>query len=120
MNPSTTLFDIAYARSGDKGAHVNIGVIAYNKEGFHFIDSLLNEELIKEYFSGLGIVEVEKYPMENLWAINFVLKKALGKGGSSSLRLDSQGKALGQALLEMPITIDLNILKNIQRQPDLD
>ncbi|MEC7838499.1 MAG: hypothetical protein VX777_00515 [Chlamydiota bacterium] len=116
MKSQITLYDIAYARSGDKGADVNIGIIAYNLEGFNFLNNLLDKQKIKEYFSSIKIADVEKYPIENLWAINFILKGALGKGGSSSLRLDSQGKALGQALLEMPISIDPSILEKIRQK----
>ena len=111
-----TLYDIAYARSGDKGAHSNIGVIAYSLEGFYFLNKILTQEKIIDYFHGLGIQSVEKYPMENLWAINFVLKSALKDGGSSSLRLDAQGKALGQALLEMNIDVPEDLFKKICSQ----
>ncbi len=37
--------------------------------------------------------------------MNFILQGVLAGGGSRSLRIDAQGKALGQALLEMPIDV---------------
>jgi hypothetical protein len=39
----------------------------------------------------------------NLEALNFILPDILAGGGSRSLRIDSQGKTLGMALLEMPV-----------------
>ena len=100
---SFTLGEIAHARSGDKGNHSNIGVIAYTQEGFEYINKLLTPAVVKKYFSALGVTSVEKYEMENILAINFVLKNALGGGAGCSLRIDTQGKILGTAILEMEI-----------------
>lgn len=100
---SKILRDIAYARSGDKGGSANIGVIVYKEEDYEKVNTLLTEERIANYFAGIGVEKVKKYPLKNLLALNFVLIGALGKGGSSLLRIDAQGKALGQALLEMEI-----------------
>ena len=36
-------------------------------------------------------------------ALNFLLHDVLGGGGSRSLRVDAQGKALGQAMLQRRI-----------------
>ena len=44
-----------------------------------------------------------RYEVPNLQALNFVLSGVLDGGGSRSLRIDSQGKALGQAILELEI-----------------
>lgn len=95
------LKDLAYARSGDKGANANIGVIAYNKEGYRFLKERLTEEKVAEYFSALGSRKVRRYELPKLLAFNFVLYGALDGGGSVSLRTDAQGKALGQAILQM-------------------
>ena len=94
---------IAYARSGDKGNNSNIGVIAYTEAGYQFLLKHLTAEKVEVFFKPLGTESVTKYELPNLLAFNFVLKGALGGGGSRSLRIDSQGKALGQAILEMPL-----------------
>lgn len=108
---SFTLGDIAHARSGDKGNHSNIGVIAYTKEGYEYINKVLTSQKIKKYFSKLGVTSVEKYEMENILAINFILKNALGGGAGCSLRIDTQGKILGTAILEMEIPKPKNFAK---------
>jgi hypothetical protein len=97
------LRNIAYARSGDKGSGANIGVIAHTAAGYQILLNVLTAERVREFFSRLGPGKVMRYELPNLLALNFVLPSALGDGGSLSLRIDAQGKALGQALLEMPM-----------------
>ncbi len=101
---------IAYARSGDKGSSANVGVIAYNSQAYEFLLDYLTAEKVHEYFLPLAPRKTTRYELSNLWALNFVLEGVLAGGGSQSLRYDSQGKALGQALLEMPIEIPTQIL----------
>ncbi len=109
------LYTIAYARSGDKGAHANIGVIAYNALGFSFLQKELTAERVDAYFKPLGVTKTIRYELTNLEAFNFMLHNILDGGGSRSLRLDSQGKALGQALLQMPVEVPQEILEKIKR-----
>jgi hypothetical protein len=97
------LKELAYARSGDKGSNANIGVIAYTSENYLFLKTRLTEEIVAQYFSCLGSRKVKRFELPNLLAFNFVLYGALEGGGSLSLRTDSQGKALGQAILQMSL-----------------
>jgi hypothetical protein len=97
------LAEIAHARSGDKGNHANVAIIAYTPAGFEFIKEFLTAERIAEYFRALEPRTVERYLAANVWACNFVLYDALGGGASRSMRSDNQGKALGQAALLMEI-----------------
>jgi hypothetical protein len=97
------LKEIAYARSGDKGSNANIGVIAYTLEDYKFLDLYLTAERVQHYFAPLAPLNTIRYALPNLWAFNFVLKGVLNGGANHSLRIDSQGKALGQALLFMDI-----------------
>ena len=63
----------------------------------------LTQEAVKNYFSPLGGGAVMRYDVPNLQALNFVLEGVLAGGGSRSLRIDSQGKTLGMALLELQV-----------------
>lgn len=92
-----TLYDIACARSGDKGTNANIGVIARGDGIWEFLQDWLTAERVAAYFSPLGIESVARFELPNLGALNFVLRGAL----RSTLRTDAQGKTLGQILLEM-------------------
>jgi hypothetical protein len=97
------LAKLAYARSGDKGASANIGVIAFDRAAYELLKKNLTADVVRSFFKPLGVAKVTRYELENLGALNFVLAGVLGRGGSLSLRSDAQGKALGQALLEMSI-----------------
>lgn len=95
------LGDIAHGRSGDKGNHANIGVIAYTAAGHAYLARELTAEKVKDYFRSLSPEKVDRFDLPRLFAFNFVLWNALGGGASDSLRTDTQGKALATALLEM-------------------
>lgn len=99
------LKQIAYARSGDKGRNANVGLIAYTADGFRFLQQQLTADRVATFFDVLPVTRVLRYELPNLGALNFVLEGALGKGGSQSLAIDAQGKALGQALLTMSLEI---------------
>lgn len=97
------LREIAYARSGDKGASANIAVFARTPEAYAWMRQNLTAKAVETYFRPLGGDSVTRYEVPNLEALNFLLPAVLAGGGSRSLRIDAQGKALGMALLEMPI-----------------
>ena len=94
---------IAHGRSGDKGNHANIAVIAYTREGFDWLRTYLTEEMVLNYFAHLGLTRVVRYEAANVLALNFILYDVLAGGASMSLRTDSQGKTLALALLEIII-----------------
>ena len=98
-----TLSQIATARSGDKGNHANLGVVAYRRSGYEFLAQHLTDDLVAEHFAELGLRRVERFELPRLWALNFVLYDALAGGASRSLRTDTQGKLLGTAALNIPL-----------------
>lgn len=102
-NEGLVVGELAYARSGDKGSNSNIGVIAYTPEGYAVLKELLTAEKVAVFFHQLGVTSVKRYELPNLGALNFMLEGALAGGGSRSLRIDAQGKALGQAILELKL-----------------
>ena len=97
------LSDFAQARSGDKGNHANIGVVAHDPAAFEHLRRHLTVERVVGFFGGLGVTHVERYELPRIGALNFVLYNALGGGASQSLRIDTQGKLLGTAILEMEL-----------------
>ena len=103
MNNSIRLGEIAHARSGDKGNHANVGVIAYNQEGYDYLGRVLTETKVAEFFLPLKPKQVERFALPGILAYNFLLYDILAGGASRSLRIDSQGKTLGLAILEMGI-----------------
>jgi len=101
----TTLHVIAYARSGDKGSSANIAVFGRTPAAYAWLRQYLTAEKVEAWFKPLGSGTVVRYDVPNLEALNFVLPGVLAGGGSCSLRIDAQGKTLGQALLAMPVAL---------------
>nr|WP_314561299.1 acyclic terpene utilization AtuA family protein [uncultured Pseudomonas sp.] len=109
---SVPLVKLAVARSGDKGNHSNIGVIARDPDYLPWIAEALTPEVIVEW---MGHVldpvhgRVERWYLPGSHSLNFLLENALGGGGIASLRIDPQGKAFAQQLLEIPIAVPQHI-----------
>ncbi len=98
-----TLGDVAHGRSGDKGNHANVAVIAYTPAGFAWLRQHLTADRVRDYFKPLGPSRVERFEAPNFLALNFLLFDVLAGGASRSLRADTQGKTLALALLQMPL-----------------
>ncbi len=105
MSVTHSLSEIAHGRSGDKGDHANVAVIAYTPAGFAWLHEYLTADVVRRHFVTLGASQVLRYEAPNLLALNFVLRNVLAGGASRSLRTDTQGKTLALALLQM--TVDL-------------
>jgi hypothetical protein len=97
------LSDVAHGRSGDKGNHANVAVLAYTPAGYAWLRQQLTAEVVERYFAPLRPSRVLRYEAPNLLALNFVLLDVLAGGASRSLRADTQGKTLALALLRMPL-----------------
>jgi len=104
------LRSIAFARSGDKGDSANIAVFGRSAAAYSWLRDHLTAAVVEEYFRPLGVGRVARYDVPNLEALNFLLPHVLGGGGSRSLRIDSQGKTLGMALLEMNVDVPQNLI----------
>ena len=102
------LGDIAYARSGDKGPDVNVGIIFKDKKAYDWGVDNLTEEKMKDYFGDMVEGSVIRYLLPNLHALNFILEDSLGGGGSETLFNDAQGKTYAQALLMLKIDLKKN------------
>lgn len=109
------LAQIAHGRSGDKGNHSNIAIIAYTEAGFSWLRQQLTAEVVQKYFAPLKPSQVVRYEATNVWALNFVLYDVLAGGASQSLRSDTQGKTFALALLQMPIEPPANLAEMTRR-----
>lgn len=99
----TILRDIAHSRTGDKGDHSNISVIAYDPADYDFIRTHLTVEKVAAHFAPILKGEVERFEIESLGALNFLLRHALGGGVTRSLALDAHGKCLASAMLAIEL-----------------
>jgi len=119
-NATVPLIALAVGRSGDKGNSANIGLIARKADYLPWICAALTDEVVRDWFAHLGVSKVERYELPGMNALNFLLHEALGGGGVASLRVDAQGKAYAQMLMDYPIPVPsalANALKNAQGAP---
>ena len=100
-----SLLKLAHARSGDKGDTANIGLLAIREEFYPILVREVTAERVKEHFRGICHGKVERFEIQNLSALNFLLHHSLGGGGTLSLMTDAQGKTFSTALLRMLIDI---------------
>ena len=103
------LYDIAHARSGDKGDTVNVGIIARRPEYWEFMRSYVTAERVKQHFGDMVKGSVDRFELPNLHAINFLLHGALDGGGTVSLMTDAQGKTFSTAMLRMEIDLPADL-----------
>ncbi|MBY4596500.1 acyclic terpene utilization AtuA family protein [Ottowia caeni] len=96
---------LAHARSGDKGNISNIAVFCRRPEFRDHLAAHLTPKRVAEHFAGTVKGRVTRYEAPGLSAFNFVMEDALGGGGMASMRIDPLGKAFGQRLLEMEISV---------------
>lgn len=102
------LIKLAVARSGDKGNHSNIGVMARKPEYLAWIAAALSEAAVAEWMQHTLDPQngkVTRWYLPGSHSLNFLLENALGGGGIASLRIDPQGKAFAQQLLEFPVPV---------------
>jgi hypothetical protein len=104
--PLGTLFG---ARSGDKGGNANVGVWARDLQGYAWLEKYLTAERFRQLVPETAGLEVRRYELPNLKALNFVVVGLLGEGVASSVRFDPQAKSLGEYLrsrmVELPLTL---------------
>lgn len=97
------LVDIADIRSGDKGDNVSIGVLARRPEDYTALLATLSPERISALFGEWVRGKVSVFPMPNIDGCLVLLEQALGGGATRTLRLDQTAKALGNAILRLPV-----------------
>jgi Acyclic terpene utilisation family protein AtuA len=100
------------ARSGDKGGDANLGVWADEDDVAKWLQSEFTTDAFRALLPELNEFEVDRHPLPNLRAVNFVVRGILGWGVASNLRLDTQAKGLGELLrsrnIEAPAALVLN------------
>jgi hypothetical protein len=97
------------ARSGDKGGDANVGLWARSREGYAWLARYLDVARFRALLPEAGDLEVRRYELPNLLALNFVVVGLLGEGVSSSTRFDPQAKGLGEYLrakiVDLPVAL---------------
>lgn len=97
------LIDIAHSRTGDKGDTLNISLIPYNEADYEWLGEKVAPQKVKEYLKNIVKGKVTRYDLPNIKAYNFVCEQSLMGGVTTSLAIDTHGKSISSALLEMEI-----------------
>ena len=97
------LFDIAHSRAGDKGNTLMLSLIPYNEADYEILRANITAEKVKDHLKETVKGEVIRYELPNISSLLFVCYSSLSGGVTTSLALDTHGKSLSYALLQMEI-----------------
>jgi hypothetical protein len=98
------------ARSGDKGGDANVGLWADDEAVAAWLQRSLTTELFKTLLPEAAPFAVDRHPLPNLRAVNFVVHGILGWGVASNLRLDTQAKGLGELLRSRHVEVPRSLV----------
>ena len=99
------LYEIAHSRAGDKGNTLILSLIPYDEKNYTLLCKEVTAEKVKEHLKEIVQGEIVRYEMPNISALQFVCQQALSGGVTTSLVMDTHGKTLSYALLEMEIDL---------------
>jgi hypothetical protein len=98
------------ARSGDKGGNANVGLWTRRPEAYGWLRDYLDVARFRELLPEAADLEIRRYELPNLSALNFVVVGLLGLGVAASTRPDPQAKGLGEYLRSRHADIPVHLL----------
>jgi hypothetical protein len=98
------------ARSGDKGGNANVGFWARDPAAYPWLRSYLTVERLRALLPEAAGLEISRYELPNLNAVNFVITGLLGAGVAASTRPDPQAKGLGEYLRSRLVDVPERLL----------
>lgn len=106
------LGDVAFARSGDKGANVNFGVYVHTDEEWEWLRSFMTRAKLQELMGGTweDWFFIERSELPDIRAVHFVVYGPLGRGVSSSKILDSLGKGFADFIRDKAVPVPKRFL----------
>ena len=104
------LGEVCGGRSGDKGGNANVGLWTRTDEGYRWLASDLTVERFRELLPEAADLDVHRYELPNLRALNFVVVGLLGEGVASSVRPDPQAKGLAEQVRAQEVPVPTRLL----------
>jgi Acyclic terpene utilisation family protein AtuA len=86
------------ARSGDKGGAANVGLWAVSPATYAWLRGYLTVDRLRDLLIEAAALDIDRYELPNLLAVNFVIHGLLAPGVSATTRPDAQAKGLGEYL----------------------
>lgn len=99
------LREVAHARSGEKGNHSNISLIAYDESDYDILRDQVTVEAVRRLYGPITKGKMTRYEVPAIGALNFVLEDVLEGGRSRTLAFDESGKALSSLMLTMDVEV---------------
>ena len=97
------LYEIAHSRAGDKGNTLTLALIPYNESDYNMLREKVTVDKVKNHLHEIVSGEIIRYELPNIASLLFVCQNALLGGVTTSLAMDTHGKTLSYALLEMEL-----------------
>ncbi len=104
------------ARSGDKGGNANVGLWARSEAVWGWLESFLTIERFRTLLPEADDLEVRRFELPSLLALNFVVVGLLGEGVASSTRPDPQAKGLGEYVRSRFVDVPVGLLAVPERE----
>ncbi|MEO6956395.1 MAG: acyclic terpene utilization AtuA family protein [Antricoccus sp.] len=104
------LGELAFARSGDKGGNSNVGLWTRDKRAWPWLRQALTTDDFYRLVPDTKGIDIVRHEFPNLGAVHFLLKGLLGTGGSSNLRADQIGKAIGEYVRAKKVQVPRELL----------
>lgn len=105
------LGDLVHARSGDKGGNSNLGLWVGDDAAWPWLQAAMSTDALRRLLPELKELDVVRHELAHLRAVHFVLRGLLGTGGSSNLRVDQVGKAVGEYVRARHVPIPAALLR---------
>ena len=117
MTRRVLLREVAHARAGDKGNRSNVAVYVYEQRHYATLAAQLTPERLRAEFPELLRGRIQRFELERLGALNFVMDQALEGGVNESLNLDSHGKSWSFLLLGLDVEVEEQTQTTSPAQP---
>jgi len=101
---------VAYARSGDKGGNSNVGIWAMDEKAWPWLRQTLTTAMLRRLLPQAEGLEIVRHEFPRIRAVHFIVRGLLGRGGSTNLRADQVGKAVGEFVLARQLDIPVELL----------
>lgn len=100
---SVRLYDVAHARTGDKGNLNTIALIPYDPAWYPVLRETATPERVADFLGERVTGPVTVHRLDRLPALLLVCARAWEDTVTTSLYLDTHGKSLGSVLLGLPL-----------------
>ncbi|KAJ3960598.1 hypothetical protein N0V92_002739 [Colletotrichum tropicale] len=106
------LGQVAHGRSGDKGANLNFGLYVQTQAQWDWLRSYVSRAKVQEMMGDdwQADFSIERVEFPGIFAVHFVVYGILGRGVSSSKRLDGFGKGFIDYFRDKEVEVPVSIL----------